>query len=115
LHHQSPNLTIMKQKLILNGLWFDGQAEEAARFYTSLFPQSEIGDVIRYLKEGYEIHKQPEGMAMVVEFTLAGEKFIGINGGPLFKFNPSISYFVTCATTGEADALWNKLSDNGKI
>lgn len=105
----------MKQKLISNGLWFDYQAEEAANFYTSLFPESKVGDISRFGKEGYEIHNQPEGTVMVVNFSLAGQKFEAINGGPLFKFNPSISYFVVCETEAEADELWNKLSDGGKI
>ncbi|HEX6180982.1 MAG TPA: VOC family protein, partial [Chitinophagaceae bacterium] len=86
----------MKNKLISNGLWFDSNAEDAARFYASVFPESEIGDIVRYGKEGFEIHKRPEGSVMVVEFSLSGEKFVAINGGPLFTFNPSISYFVVC-------------------
>ena len=103
----------MKNKLISNGLWFDSNAEEAARFYTSVFPESEIGDIVRYGKEGYEIHKRPEGSVMVIEFSLSGEKFVAINGGPLFTFNPSISYFVVCETMEETDRTWNKLSEGG--
>lgn len=103
----------MKNKLISNGLWFDNQAEEAAKFYTSVFPQSEIGTILRYGKEGFEIHGRPEGSVMVVEFSLSGEKFVAINGGPLFTFNPSISYFVVCETMEETDRIWNKLSEGG--
>lgn len=105
----------MKQKLILNGLWFDNQAEDAANFYISLFAESTVDSVTRYGKEGFEIHQQPEGTAMAVDFTLSGQKFVAINGGPLFKFNPSISYFVACETTEEADKLWNKLADGGNV
>jgi predicted 3-demethylubiquinone-9 3-methyltransferase (glyoxalase superfamily) len=103
----------MNNKLISNGLWFDSQAEEAAKFYTSVFPQSEVGTILRYGKEGFEFHGRPEGSVMVVEFSLAGEKFVAINGGPLFTFNPSISYFVICETMEETDRIWNKLSDGG--
>lgn len=105
----------MKNKLISNGLWFDSQAEEAARFYTSVFPQSEIGTILRYGTEGFEFHGRPAGSVMLVEFELSGEKFVAINGGPLFTFNPSISYFVVCETMEETDRIWNKLSDGGTV
>jgi predicted 3-demethylubiquinone-9 3-methyltransferase (glyoxalase superfamily) len=105
----------MTNKLISNGLWFDSQAEEAAKFYTSVFPESKIGDVVRYGKEGFEIHKRPEGSVMLVEFELCGEKFAAINGGPLFTFNPSISYFVMCETEEEADRTWNVLLQGGNV
>jgi len=104
----------MKKTLISNGLWFDSQAEEAAKFYTSVFPDSRLGDIVRYGKEGFEIHGRPEGSVMVVEFELSGEKFVAINGGPLFTFNPSLSYFVVCETMEEADRTWNTLLENGK-
>jgi predicted 3-demethylubiquinone-9 3-methyltransferase (glyoxalase superfamily) len=105
----------MKSKLISNGLWFDSQAEEAAKFYTSVFAQSKIIDVLRYGKEGFEIHKRPENSVMLVEFELAGEKFAAINGGPLFTFNPSISYFVVCETIEETDRIWNQLLEGGSV
>lgn len=105
----------MTKKLISNGLWFDSQAEEAAKFYTSVFPQSRVGDAVRYGKEGFEIHRRPEGSVMLVEFELSGEKFVAINGGPLFTFNPSISYFVVCETMEEADRTWNTLLKAGKV
>lgn len=105
----------MAKKLILNGLWFDSQAEEAAKFYTSVFPESKIGDIVKYGKEGYEIHGGREGTVMVVEFELSGEKFVAINGGPLFTFNPSLSYFVVCETMEETDRTWNTLLEGGKI
>jgi predicted 3-demethylubiquinone-9 3-methyltransferase (glyoxalase superfamily) len=105
----------MTKKLISNGLWFDSQAEEAAKFYTSVFPNSKIGDIVRYGKEGFEIHHRPEGSVMVTEFELSGEKFVALNGGPLFTFNPSISYFVVCETLEEADRTWSTLQKDGKV
>jgi predicted 3-demethylubiquinone-9 3-methyltransferase (glyoxalase superfamily) len=105
----------MTKKLISNGLWFDSQAEEAAKFYTSIFPDSKIGDILKYGKEGFEIHGRPEGSVMVVEFELSGEKFVAINGGPLFTFNPSISYFAVFETIEEADRVWNTLLKDGKV
>lgn len=100
------------QKIIPN-LWFDSKAEEAAKFYSTLFPHSRDGAITRYGKEGFEIHGQPEGKVMTVEFELAGYKFVGINGGPHFKFTPAISFFVVCETEKEVDTLWGKLSEGG--
>ena len=105
----------MKRKLISNGLWFDDQAEEAAKFYTTVFSQSKINDVLRYGKEGFEFHRRPENSVMLVEFELAGENFVAINGGPIFKFNPGISYFVVCETMEETDRTWNQLAEGGRI
>lgn len=105
----------MSKKLISNGLWFDHQAEDAAKFYVSVFPNSKIGDIVKYGKEGFEIHGRPEGSVMLVEFELSGEKFAAINGGPLFQFNPSISYFVMCETIEETDRTWNKLLEGGSV
>lgn len=105
----------MIQQKITPCLWFDNQAEAAAEFYTSLFKDSKIGTVTRYGKEGFEIHGQPEGQAMTGEFDLAGYKFVGLNGGPHFKFTPAISFFVTCETAAEVDTLWQKLSDGGLV
>jgi predicted 3-demethylubiquinone-9 3-methyltransferase (glyoxalase superfamily) len=105
----------MTKKLISNGLWFDSQAEEAAKFYVSVFPGSKVGDIVRYGKEGFEIHGRPEGSVMVVEFELSGEEFVAINGGPLFTFNPSLSYFVVCETMEETDRTWNTLQQGGKV
>jgi predicted 3-demethylubiquinone-9 3-methyltransferase (glyoxalase superfamily) len=104
----------MTKKLISNGLWFDSQAEEAAKFYTSVFPNSRVADIVKYGKEGFEIHRRPEGSVMVVEFELSGEKFVALNGGPLFTFNPSLSYFAVCETLEEADKTWNTLLNGGK-
>src|SRR6186713_801934 len=100
------------QKIDSN-LWFDNQAEEAAKFYTSIFENSKIGRITRFSDEGYEIHKRPAGSIMTVEFTLEGQKFIGLNGGPIFKFNEAISFIVNCETQKEIDYYWEKLSEGG--
>ena len=94
-------------------LWFDDQGEEAAKFYTSIFKDSKIGDVTRYGKEGYEIHGKEEGTVMTVEFEIEGQKFLGLNGGPIFKFNEAISFQVYCETQEEVDYYWEKLSEGG--
>jgi len=95
-------------------LWFDNQAEEAAKFYTSVFKNSKIGHISRYGKEGHEIHGQPEGRVMVVSFQINGQSFTALNGGPLFKFNESISFQVYCDTQEEIDYYWSKLTDGGE-
>lgn len=102
------------QKIIPH-LWFDSEAEEAAQFYTSLFPGSATGRITHYGKEGYEIHGQPEGKVLTVEFKLAGYELIGLNGGPLFEFNPSVSFFVVCESEEEVNRLWEKLSEGGSV
>jgi predicted 3-demethylubiquinone-9 3-methyltransferase (glyoxalase superfamily) len=91
-------------------LWFDREAEEAAKFYTSVLKNSRIGAVTRYGKEGYEVHKMPEGTAMTVEFTLEGQQFVALNGGPVFKFTEAISFSVDCGSQDEVDYFWEKLS-----
>ena len=82
-------------------LWFDNQAEEAAKFYTSIFKNSRIGRITRYGKEGYEIHGRPEGTVMTVEFEIDGQAFTALNGGPIFKFNEAVSFQVPCETQEE--------------
>jgi predicted 3-demethylubiquinone-9 3-methyltransferase (glyoxalase superfamily) len=94
-------------------LWFDDKAEEAAKFYTSIFKDSKIGDVTRYGKEGYEIHVREEGTVMTAEFEIEGQKFLALNGGPIFKFNEAISFQVYCETQEEVDYYWEKLSEGG--
>jgi predicted 3-demethylubiquinone-9 3-methyltransferase (glyoxalase superfamily) len=94
-------------------LWFDGQGEDAAQFYVSIFPNSRIGTVSHFGKEGFEIHGRPEGSAMVVTFSLDGQEFQALNGGPHFKFNEAISLVVSCETQAEIDHFWSKLSDGG--
>jgi predicted 3-demethylubiquinone-9 3-methyltransferase (glyoxalase superfamily) len=93
-------------------LWFDNQAEEAAKFYVSLFPNSAIGAVTRYSKEGFEVHR-PEGSVLTVSFRLEGQEFTALNGGPHFKFSEAISFVVRCETQTEVDRYWDKLSAGG--
>jgi predicted 3-demethylubiquinone-9 3-methyltransferase (glyoxalase superfamily) len=94
-------------------LWFDDQAEQAAKFYTEVFKNSRIKKISRYGKEGYEIHHRPEGSVMTVEFELDGQTFTALNGGPIFKLNEAISFQVDCATQEEVDYYWEKLSEGG--
>jgi predicted 3-demethylubiquinone-9 3-methyltransferase (glyoxalase superfamily) len=94
-------------------LWFDNQAEDAAKFYTGVFKNSKIGKISRYGKEGHEIHGRPAGSVMTVAFELDGHKFTALNGGPLFKFNEAISFQVHCETQQEVDYYWEKLSAGG--
>jgi predicted 3-demethylubiquinone-9 3-methyltransferase (glyoxalase superfamily) len=94
-------------------LWFDDRAEEAAKFYISIFKNSKIGDVTRYGKEGYEIHGREAGTVMTIDFEIEGQKFVGLNGGPIFKFNEAISFQVHCETQKEVDYYWEKLSEGG--
>ncbi len=98
---------------ILPNLWFDNQAEQAAEFYSSIFQNSSIHKITRYLETGKEVHGKAPGSTMTVEFTLEGYRFIALNGGPQFTFNPSISFMVNCPTQDEVDALWQKLSYGG--
>lgn len=95
-------------------LWFDNQAEEAVKFYTSIFKNSKIGAISRYGKEGFEIHHMRAGTVMTVEFEIEGQKFLALNGGPVFKFNEAISFIVNCETQAEIDYYWDKLSSDPK-
>jgi predicted 3-demethylubiquinone-9 3-methyltransferase (glyoxalase superfamily) len=90
-------------------LWFDNQAEEAANFYISVFPGSRITEVSRYGDAG----PGTPGSVMVVAFELNGQTFQALNGGPRYTFSPAISFFVSCETQAELDAIWDKLSDGG--
>ncbi len=94
-------------------LWFDSQAEEAARYYTSIFENSRIGTITRYSEAGHDVHGQPAGKVMTVEFELNGQPFTALNGGPHFKFNEAISFQIMCRTQEEVDRYWNKLSQGG--
>lgn len=94
-------------------LWFDGQAEEAALFYTGIFPNSRITTVSRFSEVGFEQHHRPAGSVMVVAFELDGHSFTGLNGGPAFTFSEAISMQVNCQTQEEIDHYWEKLSDGG--
>jgi predicted 3-demethylubiquinone-9 3-methyltransferase (glyoxalase superfamily) len=103
----------MKIQRIRPCLWFDDQADEAARFYTGIFPNSRISSVSRYGKAGQEIHGRPPGSVMVVNFELDGQPFMALNGGPLFKFNEAVSLQVRCETQEEVDHYWGKLGAGG--
>ena len=94
-------------------LWFDSQAEEAARYYTSIFKNSKIGTISRYGEAGKEVHKRPAGSVMTVEFELNGHPFTALNGGPVFKFNEAVSFQIMCRTQEEIDHYWNKLGAGG--
>jgi len=102
----------MKQK-ITPCLWYDGNAQEAAKFYASVFKDAEIGKTSKYDKASSEISGQPEGSVMVVEFEIADQKFVGLNGGPLFKFNEAISFMIDCKDQDEVDYFWNALTADG--
>lgn len=99
---------------IIPHLWFDSQAEEAVKFYASLFEHSQVGKMTHYGKAGFEIHGQPEGKVMTIDFELEGQKFIALNAGPYFKFTPAVSFLVACQSKGEVDRLWKELSASGK-
>jgi predicted 3-demethylubiquinone-9 3-methyltransferase (glyoxalase superfamily) len=94
-------------------LWFDTQAEDAAKFYCSVFKDSRMGRISRYVEEGQEIHGKPAGSVMAVEFELEGQKFAALNGGPHFKFNEAISFQIHCKDQQEVDYFWTKLSEGG--
>ena len=95
-------------------LWFDKEAEEAAKFYTSIFKNSKIGRVSHYGEAGHEIHGRAAGTVMTAEFELNGQKFLALNGGPIFKFNEAVSFIVNCESQEEVDYYWEKLSDGGE-
>jgi predicted 3-demethylubiquinone-9 3-methyltransferase (glyoxalase superfamily) len=94
-------------------LWFDDQAEEAVRFYSTIFRNSRVLKVARYGKAGHEVHKKPEGSVMTIAFELDGQQFTALNGGPVFRFNEAISLQVFCETQEEIDYYWKKLSEDG--
>ena len=90
-------------------LWFDNNAEEAANFYTSIFPNSKVGTIARYGESG----PGPKGTVMIVQFELNGQEFTALNGGPMFKFNESVSFVVNCEDQKEVDYYWEKLTAGG--
>ncbi len=92
-------------------LWFDDQAEDAARFYTGIFPDSAIGTITRYTDVGQEHHGKPVGSVLTVAFTLAGQPFVALNGGPVFRFNEALSLQILCETQDEVDHYWHHLSE----
>jgi predicted 3-demethylubiquinone-9 3-methyltransferase (glyoxalase superfamily) len=104
---------IIMQKITPH-LWFDDNAEEAAKFYTSIFKNSKIIDIAHYGESAAEVSGRPKGTIMTVTFELEGQRFMALNGGPVFKFSPAISFFVNCQTQEEVDDLWEKLSEGGE-
>lgn len=95
-------------------LWFDDRAEEAANFYASIFKESTLGGISRYDEEAARVSGRPKGSVMTVAFELEGQEFVALNGGPVFKFNESISFIVNCDTQEEIDYFWKKLSAEGE-
>src|SRR5438046_66822 len=112
-HHGSKKGVKPMQK-ITPFLWFDTQAEEAVKFYISIFKNSRIVDVARYGEAGAEVSGRPKGSVMTVQFQLEGQEFVALNGGPHFQFTEAISFVVNCKTQREVDAFWEKLSKGGK-
>jgi predicted 3-demethylubiquinone-9 3-methyltransferase (glyoxalase superfamily) len=93
---------------------FDNDAEEAAKFYTSIFKNSKILDTVHYGESAAEVSGRPKGTVMTVMFELDGQRLMALNGGPVFNFSPAISFFVNCETQEEVDDLWEKLSKGGE-
>ncbi|MEY4880171.1 MAG: hypothetical protein RJB62_1640 [Pseudomonadota bacterium] len=94
-------------------LWFNRDAEEAAQLYISVFGDGKINKITRYGKEGFEFHGMPEGTAMTVDFTLAGQNFLALNGGPAFTFSEAVSLIIRCSDQDEVDHFWNGLGPAG--
>lgn len=94
-------------------LWFDSEGEEAAKFYTGIFPNSKIGDISYHGEEGKELHGKEAGAVMTVAFELDGQPFTALNGGPIFKFTEAVSLQVNCETQAEIDHYWEKLGEGG--
>jgi predicted 3-demethylubiquinone-9 3-methyltransferase (glyoxalase superfamily) len=94
-------------------LWFDHQAEEAAKFYTSVFKNSKVGKILRYGEASAKAAGGPVGSVLTIEFEIEGQKFTALNGGPDFKFNESISFVVNCGTQKGVDYFWKKLTADG--
>jgi len=101
---------VSSSQKIIPFLWFDDKAEEAANFYTSVFQNSKVTNISRYGEAG----PGPKGSVMSATFSLNGVEFIALNGGPIYNFNPAVSFFVRCQTQQEVDELWNKLLKGGK-
>jgi predicted 3-demethylubiquinone-9 3-methyltransferase (glyoxalase superfamily) len=96
-------------------LWFKDNAEDAVKFYTSIFKNSKIGRILRYSEEVAKVSQsgQPAGSVLTIEFEIEGQKFVALNGGPEFQFNESISFVVNCETQKEVDYFWEKLTADG--
>jgi predicted 3-demethylubiquinone-9 3-methyltransferase (glyoxalase superfamily) len=107
-------LTETNMQKITPHLWFEDNAEEAAKFYTSLFKNSRVLDITHYGESAAEVSGRPKETVMTVTFELEGQQFMALNGGPFFKFSPAISFLVSCETQQEVDNLWEKLSEGGE-
>jgi predicted 3-demethylubiquinone-9 3-methyltransferase (glyoxalase superfamily) len=94
-------------------LWFDSDAEAAAHFYVSVFPNSRIGSISRYGEAGQDIHGRPPGSVMVVTFELDGQSMLALNGGPLFRFTEAVSLIINCDSQQDIDHYWTRLSEGG--
>jgi len=101
------------RKVITPCLWFDTQAEDAARFYCSVFKNSRLGKISRFPDAGQDVHHKPAGSVMTVEFELDGQPFVALNGGPQFKFDEAVSFQIFCETQSDIDYYWSKLTANG--
>ena len=101
-------------KSLMPCLWFDTQAEAAAKHYVSIFPKSRLGKITRYGNEGKEIHGKPAGSVLVVEFEIESVKFLALNCGPQFKFDEAVSFQVLCETQADIDYFWSKLAQDGE-
>jgi predicted 3-demethylubiquinone-9 3-methyltransferase (glyoxalase superfamily) len=101
-------------KTITTCLWFDTQAEEAAKFYCSVFKNAKITQVSHYPEAGQEVHKKPAGSVMVVAFEIDGMPFIALNGGPNFKFDEAVSFQIMCETQADIDYYWEALTEGGQ-
>ena len=102
------------KKKITPCLWFDTQAEQAAKFYTAIFKNSRINKVSRYTEAGRDVHGKAPGSVLTVEFELEGQTFTALNGGPHFRFNEAVSFQVMCEGQGEIDYFWRELGDGGQ-
>ncbi len=94
-------------------LWFDRQAEEAANFYISVFPESRVVEMTRYGEAGHDVHGMPAGTVLTVDFELAGQRFTALNGGPAFQFNEAVSLQIMCEDQDEIDHYWDLLTAGG--
>ena len=101
------------RKVITPCLWFDTQAEDAARFYCSVFKNSRLGKISRFPDAGQDVHHKPAGSVMTVEFELDGQPFVALNGGPQFKFDEAVSFQIFCETQSDIDYYWSKLTADG--
>ena len=102
-----------KVQRITPNLWFNTEAEEAAKFYVSIFKRSGIDKVSYYTGAGQDVHKMAPGSVMTVEFHLGNHRFIALNGGPVFQFNEAVSFVVNCKNQREVDYYWKRLSEGG--